>query len=170
MGKSVKINGVFYENVPSVDIPLTDGSGNDATFYDVSDATASAADVLNGRAFYGAEGKVQGSMPDNGAMTLEIESLNDEKTIAAGKHSGLGKAIIKATEKAKIIAENIKSGVTILGVQGKSTVVDTEEAVGATAAQILKDRCAWVNGSRIKGTMTAATVTQDSTSKVLKIS
>ena len=57
-------------------------------------------------------------MPDNGAKTLEIADAEDEPTIAMGFHDGSGKARIKATEKAKIIPGNIKTGITILGVVG----------------------------------------------------
>lgn len=52
MSKSVKINGVSYENVPSVEIPLASGSGT-AAFYDTSDATlASGGSMLSGVTAY----------------------------------------------------------------------------------------------------------------------
>lgn len=38
MSKSVKINGVTYENVPKVSIPLSAGEGT-ATFWDTTGAT-----------------------------------------------------------------------------------------------------------------------------------
>ena len=57
-------------------------------------------------------------MPDNGAKTLDIAEKDDEPAIVMGFHDGSGKARIKATEKAKIIPGNIKTGITILGVVG----------------------------------------------------
>lgn len=64
MAKNVKINNVSYSAVPSVEIPLADGSGN-ATFWETSDADIQASYVLSGHIGYGASGKVTGtaSMP-----------------------------------------------------------------------------------------------------------
>lgn len=64
MPKNVKINNVNYSAVPSVQIPLTDGSGN-AIFWDTSDSDAQASYVLSGHSAYGPSGKVNGtaSMP-----------------------------------------------------------------------------------------------------------
>lgn len=55
MAKSVKINGVVYNAVPSVSIPLSDGSGS-ASFVDTSDATIDATKVLQNYSGYGADG------------------------------------------------------------------------------------------------------------------
>ena len=60
MAKNVIINGASYNAVPYVNIPLAGGGGN-ATFYETSDATASAANILAGYSAYGASGKVSGS-------------------------------------------------------------------------------------------------------------
>ena len=57
-------------------------------------------------------------MPNNGAVSLTISNVNDELTIAQGYHDGSGKVSILNTEKANITAENIRQGVTILGVVG----------------------------------------------------
>lgn len=57
---NVIINGVTYSSVPYVSIPNSSGSGNTA-FYDTSDATAQAANVLSGYTAYTASGKISGS-------------------------------------------------------------------------------------------------------------
>ena len=57
-------------------------------------------------------------MPNNGSVSLTISNLTDEITIAQGYHDGSGKVTILDTEKAKLIASNIKQGITILGVTG----------------------------------------------------
>lgn len=57
--QNVIINGATYNGVPHVNIPLAEGGGN-ATFYDVSDATAGASQILSGYSAYGASGKVSG--------------------------------------------------------------------------------------------------------------
>lgn len=59
--KSVIINGTTYNDVPSVNIPLSSGNGN-ATFYETSDADIDAGKVLQGYYGYGNAGKVQGSL------------------------------------------------------------------------------------------------------------
>ena len=55
---------------------------------------------------------------DNGAVSGNISSVAEQYTVPAGYHNGSGKVQISSTEQAKIIAENIKSGVNILGVIG----------------------------------------------------
>lgn len=59
MAKNVIINGSSYNNVPYVNIPLAAGGGN-ATFYETSDSTAGAANILSGYSAYGASGKING--------------------------------------------------------------------------------------------------------------
>ena len=88
---------------------------------DTSDATATAAEILDTKTAYKDGSKLTGTMPNRGAVTLEIDDVNDELTIANGYHDGSGVAKLDATEKAKIIAGNIKDGVTILGVLGTYT-------------------------------------------------
>ena len=168
MAKNVKINGVTYENVPQVEIPLAAGSGN-ATFYDTSAATAAAGDILTGKSAFGASGSISGSMTNNGAINETISAKATQVSIPAGYHNGSGKVQISSTEQAKIITDNIKSGVTILGVQGSSNVVDTSDG-NAAAADIISGKSAYVGGQKVTGTMTAAVVSQDSTTKVLTIS
>ncbi len=115
MAQNVVINGVTYSAVPEVDIP-TSGGGT-AKFYDTSDADIVAANVLTGKTGYGASGQVQGSMADNGSADGTISTKAGTVTIPAGYTSG-GTVSISSTEQAKIIASNIKSGVTLLGVSG----------------------------------------------------
>lgn len=55
---------------------------------------------------------------NRGAAEGTISTVDGEYTIQAGYHNGSGKVSIAAAEKLKLIASNIKSGVTILGVVG----------------------------------------------------
>ena len=169
MAQNVVINGVTYQNAPEVDIPKS--GGGTAKFYDTSDADAAAGDILNTKGAYGASGKVFGSMPNNGAVDGTISTKAGQYTVPEGYHNGSGKVGISSTEQAKIIAANIKSGITILGQAGKSTVVDTEIASDAAAAgDIMNGKMAYVGGNLITGEATVPTVSQDSTTKILTIS
>lgn len=115
MAQNVIINGVTYQNVPEVDIPKS-GSGT-AKFYDTASANIVSGDVLTGKTGYGANGEVTGSMANNGSTGGSISTKAGTVTIPAGYTSG-GSVAISSTEQAKIVASNIKSGVTLLGVAG----------------------------------------------------
>lgn len=115
MSKSVVINGVTYNDCPAVQIPQS-GSGT-ATFYETSSGDATSADLLTGKKAYNASGEFSGSMANNGSTSGTISTKAGTVTIPAGYTSG-GTVGISSTEQAKIIASNIKQGVTILGQAG----------------------------------------------------
>ena len=75
---------------------------------DTRDATATAAEILSGKTAYKAGAKITGTMPNNGAKTLNITKKSTPVTIPMGFHDGSGKAQIDPTEAAKIIPENIR--------------------------------------------------------------
>lgn len=85
---------------------------------DTGDATATAAEILNTKTAYVNGFKVTGSMPNRGAVTGTISTKTQQYTIVQGYHDGSGKVSIASAEQAKIIATNIRQGVTILGVEG----------------------------------------------------
>lgn len=58
------------------------------------------------------------AVENRGAANGTITTADGEYTIQAGYHNGNGKVSIDATERGKITAGNIKSGVSILGVTG----------------------------------------------------
>ena len=88
--------------------------------YDVNsqDATVQVAEILSGKTAYARGTKLTGSMPNNGAVNLTISNVNDEIAIPQGYHDGSGRVSILPVEQAKIIAANIKQGITILGITG----------------------------------------------------
>ena len=85
---------------------------------DTSDANAVAAELLKDKTAYVNGVKVTGTMPNNGAKTLDIADKSTPVTIPMGFHDGSGKAQIAADEQAKLIPKNIREGITVLGVTG----------------------------------------------------
>ena len=85
---------------------------------DTSDATATAAEILLNKTAYKNGSKITGTMPNRGAVTGTISTKTQQYTIQNGYHDGSGKVSIASAEQAKIIATNIRQGVTILGVEG----------------------------------------------------
>lgn len=105
-----------------------------STGTDISDANALVGDVLINKTFYSTSGgKKTGTMADNGTVNTDITTKAQEVTIAGGKHSGSGKVKISSTEQAKIVSDNIKSGVTILGQTGGLTPAKAEETKTITS-------------------------------------
>lgn len=85
MAKNVVINGVTYSNVPSVEIPLSGGSGN-AEFYDTSDATLdSGGKMLSGNTAYANGTKYTGSIETKTGSN--ITASGDTVTVPAGYYA-----------------------------------------------------------------------------------
>lgn len=118
--------------------PITGTCPYDA---DTSDADATAAEILLTKTAYVNGNKLTGTMPNNGAVTGTISTKDQEYTIPQGYHDGSGKVAIDSTEQAKIIADNIKDGVEILGVTGTYTgegvTAQSKTATPATTQQVI---------------------------------
>ena len=93
---------------------ITGTSTKDST---TTDANATASEILSGKTAYVNKNKITGEMPNRGAVSGTISTLSPY-TIQNGYHDGSGTVSIDSTEAGKITAGNIKSGVTILGVEG----------------------------------------------------
>lgn len=170
MAKNVIIHGNTYPDVPYIDVPKSDNTG-DARFYDPSGATATAADVRAPKTFFKDGGLETGTAADNGAVGGEISTKDGTVTIPAGFSSG-GTVGLSSSAKSSIISDNIKAGSSILGVNGKSTVIDTTQAsaTAISAATVLSGFSGYVNGAKVNGAATMPTIVQDSTTKGLRIS
>ena len=135
--KDYMVNKVIYGNTVLIDLTadtvtknkiLTGDTAHDAAGlviegtcdFDVNsqDATVKVAEILDGKTAYARGSKLTGTMPNNGGVTLTIDTVAQEVSIPQGYHDGSGKVSILSTEQAKLIAGNIKQGITILGVTG----------------------------------------------------
>lgn len=180
--KAVKTANISPENVKyGVTIKVGDANDDDritsaaGTFTGASTVStgqtgAGASQILEGYSAFLNGAEVQGTMAANGAVGGTITTKSQTVTIPAGYTTG-GSVSISSTEQAKIIAGNIKSGVTILGQSGSSTVVDTAiSSNAANAGRIFNGYKAYVNGELITGNMTVPVVSQNASTKVLTIS
>ncbi|ASJ55592.1 hypothetical protein BP422_19795 [Brevibacillus formosus] len=120
--------------------------------------------VLEGVTFSNSDGTLRtATMPNNGAVNITPRTT--DQTIAAGYHNGAGKVV----GDPDLVSANIKAGANIFGVAGKPSVVDTADAT-AVAAKILAGDNAYVNGTRITGTMPnkgAVTITPGATDQAI---
>lgn len=85
---------------------------------DTSDDTAAVAEILSGKTAHARGAKLTGTMPNNGAVKGKIATKDGTYNVPQGYHDGSGNVAIDDTEKAKLIASNIKAGVTLFGVVG----------------------------------------------------
>ena len=97
---------------------------------DTSDDTAAVSEILSGKTAHARGALLTGTMTNNGAQTGSITTKAQQVTIAQGYHDGSGKVSIDSAEQAKLIATNIREGVTVLGVTG--TMSGTEEVNAQT--------------------------------------
>lgn len=116
-GDTVTPSDLAY-GVKAHDNSGTQITGTSTKDSDTTDANATAAEILATKTAYVNKNKITGTMPNRGQVTGTISTKAGTYTIQNGYHDGSGTVGISSTEQAKIIAGNIKSGITILGVEG----------------------------------------------------
>lgn len=89
-----------------------------------ADATAQDSEILATKTAYVAGSKVTGTMTNNGGVTGAISALDTPYSIPVGYHDGSGTVTIAEAEATKITPQNIRTGITILGVEGTMSTTE----------------------------------------------
>jgi len=101
---------------------------------DTSDDTVAVAEILINKTAHARGTQLTGTMPNNGSINGSISTVTGEYTVPQGYHDGSGKVSISVTEQAKLIAENIRQGVEVLGITG---TMSGSEDVNAQAKTVI---------------------------------
>lgn len=141
-------------------------------YQDVSSVTATASDVLATKVIVEADGTVSaGTMPNNGAVNVSLNTTTKSYTVPSGYHNGSGKVQITTETKSATPSTSsqtitpstgkVLSSVTVGAIPSQYQDVSN---VDATAGDVLAGKTIVVaDGSEVEGTM----INRGAVSKVL---
>lgn len=101
---------------------------------DTSEDTVAVGEILSGKTAHARGALLEGTMPNRGAVSGTISTKAGTYVIPQGYHDGSGTVGISSTEQDKIIASNIRQGITILGVEGSMSGSEGINAQAKTVA------------------------------------
>ena len=162
MSQTVKINGVTYNDVKEVKMPLATDTSKLVTYSDTSDATATAEQIRSGATAYVGGAKVTGTMTANGAIDKTLDTSTTSYTVPKGYTEGGTVDIVvenktatptKSTQNITPTGGKVLAKVTVNAIPAE--YITTTDA-NADASHIAKDKTAYVNGIKITGTHTDA--------------
>lgn len=129
-------NGVTAHDASGASI-----TGTSTLDSDTSADTALVGEILSGKTAHARGAQLIGTMPNRGAIDVDITTVNQSVSVPQGYHDGSGTVQIDSTEQAKIIPGNIKDGVSVLGVVGTYTgegvTAQVKSATPYTTAQTI---------------------------------
>lgn len=109
--------------------PITGNCTYDA---DTKDATALIGEILLGKTAYKNGSKLVGTMPNIGKQTGYLVSASSSVAIQQGYHDGSGTIALSTADQTALVSDNIREGVTILGVLGNMSGSEDVKATSTT--------------------------------------
>jgi hypothetical protein len=151
---SIKVKGEANLLTANIKAGVTiAGVAGKSSVVETATATAVAGNILATKTAYVNGSLVTGTMINRSGSALVYTVTTADQAVAVGYTDGLAISV-KVKGEPNLLTANIKAGVTIAGVSGATNVVDTTEASYiATMAQIITGRVAFVNGTKLTGTM-----------------
>ena len=130
-------------------------------YIDTTDADAVAGDILDGKFAYVDGEKIEGTMPDNGAVSKTLSGSATSYTVPAGYHDGTGKVSIVTetksatpTNSAQTITPSTGKVLTSVSVAAIPAAYQDVTGVTAAAADVLDGKfIVLANGTKVEGSM-----------------
>ena len=141
-GKVAGDTDLISENIKS-GVSIFDVSGN-SNVVDTASGDAIAGEIVSGKKAWIDGLEITGTQANVGQQTITPGATS--QTITLGYHDGTGSVL----GDADLVSGNIRSGISLFGIDGNSNVVNTTSG-NALAADILTGKTAWVDGSEITG-------------------
>lgn len=107
---------------------------------DTSEDTVAAGEILAGKTAHARGSLITGTMTNRGAVAGIISTKAGTYVVPQGFHDGSGSVAIASDEQAKIIPDNIREGITILGVEGTMSGSEGVKAQAKTATPKLTQK------------------------------
>lgn len=101
---------------------------------DTTNDTAAVSEILATKTAHARGVQLTGTMTNNGAVAGTITSKSTPYVVPQGYHDGSGTVALDSTSASLLIAENIRDGITILGIEGTMSGSEdmSAEAISAT--------------------------------------